>query len=68
VLGRPARIEAVVFDLLYTLVHPEPYPEGGDRIHWLARLTGVDEAALRGEWRRFEPPLEAGQAPVTSWT
>jgi putative hydrolase of the HAD superfamily len=57
------RVEAVVFDLFYTLVHPGTYPGGTGRIGWLARLLGVDPAALAARWDAFEPVLEAGQTP-----
>jgi hypothetical protein len=60
-LGR--RIEAVVFDLFYTLVHPGTYPGGIGRVGWLARLLGVDPTDLKARWDAFEPVLEAGQAP-----
>lgn len=56
------RIEAVVFDLLYTLVHPGPYPGDGDRVAWLSEIIGVDTCALRARWDAFEPTLESGQA------
>lgn len=62
------RVEAVVFDLLYTLVHPGDFPGGGDRTTWLARLLGVDEQALEANWEAFEPVLESGQAPATRAT
>lgn len=52
--------DAVVFDLLYTLVHPGTYPGGVGRMGWLADVTGVDEVALRDRWRVFEPALETG--------
>jgi putative hydrolase of the HAD superfamily len=55
-------IEAVVFDLLYTLVHPGSYPGGADRIDWLAEILGVDRDALVARWAAFEPELEAGRA------
>jgi HAD superfamily hydrolase (TIGR01509 family) len=58
------RIEAVVFDLLYTLVHPGTYPGGVGRMGWLARLLGVDAAELKARWAAFEPVLEAGRAPA----
>lgn len=54
-------VGAVVFDLLYTLVHPGKYPGGTGRIGWLAQILGVEEGALRARWERFEPALEAGQ-------
>jgi putative hydrolase of the HAD superfamily len=57
------RIEAVVFDLFYTLVHPGTYPGGTGRVGWLARLLGVDPSDLKARWADFEPVLEAGQAP-----
>ncbi len=60
------RLEAVVFDLLYTLVHPERYPGGGDRTAWLAGILGVDERALDLRWDAFEEALESGRAPATS--
>jgi putative hydrolase of the HAD superfamily len=62
VLGDRVRVRAVVFDLLYTLVHPGSYPGGGGRLSWLAGILGVDPAALRHRWTAFEPTLEAGQA------
>jgi putative hydrolase of the HAD superfamily len=62
VKGGP-RIEAVVFDLLYTLVHPGTYPGGTGRIGWLAGILGVDPAAVKTRWTAFEPALEAGRVP-----
>jgi putative hydrolase of the HAD superfamily len=59
----PPRIEAVVFDLLYTLVHPGLFPGGTHRIDWLAGMLGVDSAALGTRWATFEPVLEAGRVP-----
>jgi len=56
------RIEAVVFDLFYTLVHPGTYPGGIGRVGWLARLLHVDPSDLKARWAVFEPVLEAGQA------
>jgi putative hydrolase of the HAD superfamily len=58
------RIEAVVFDLLYTLVHPGPYPGGTDRAGWLAATLGIDPSTLEARWASFEPDLEAGRAPA----
>jgi putative hydrolase of the HAD superfamily len=58
------QIEAVVFDLFYTLVHPGTYPGGTGRVGWLARLLGVDPTELKARWAVFEPVLEAGQAPT----
>jgi len=58
------RIEAVVFDLLYTLVHPGTYPGGTGRIGWLAKVLGVDPVVLSARWDAFEPVLEAGRAPA----
>ena len=55
------RVEAVVFDLLYTLVHPGLYPGGIDRIGWLAGMLGIEASALRERWEAFEPVLEAGR-------
>jgi putative hydrolase of the HAD superfamily len=60
------RIEAVVFDLFYTLVHPGTYPGGIGRVGWLARMLGVDPTDLKARWAVFEPVLEAGQAPKHS--
>jgi len=57
-------LEAVVFDLFYTLVHPGEYPGGGGRTSWLARLLGLSERALEGSWATFEPDLESGRAPA----
>ena len=57
------RVEAVVFDLFYTLVHPGTYPGGTGRIGWLARQLGVDPTDLKARWAVFEPVLEAGRAP-----
>jgi putative hydrolase of the HAD superfamily len=73
--GRTAVYDAVVFDLLYTLVHPGIYPGGVGRIGWLANLTGIDEVALRDRWRVFEQELESGavgpgpsgRAPEIEW-
>lgn len=56
------RIEAVVFDLLFTLVHPGTYPGGTGRVGWIADMLGVDPAALRASWTAFEPVLETGRA------
>ena len=56
----PARIEAVVFDLLYTLTHPGTYAGGTGRIGWLAGILGLEEATLRARWNQFEPALESG--------
>ncbi len=58
------QFEAVVFDLLYTLVHPGEFPGGGDRITWLAALLGIDERAVQFRWDAFEPLLESGRAPA----
>lgn len=58
-----SRFEAVVFDLLFTLVHPSPYPGGTGRIGWLADMIGADPTALTARWAAFEPVLESGQAP-----
>ena len=55
------RIEAVIFDLLYTLVHPGSHPGEIDRIAWLAGILGVEASALRERWDAFEPVLEAGR-------
>ena len=60
------RIEAVVFDLFYTLVYPGTYPGGTGRVGWLARMLGVDPSDLKARWAVFEPVLEAGQAPRRS--
>jgi len=60
------RAEAVVFDLLYTLVHPGTYPGGGGRIGWLAHILGVESAALQVRWVEFEPVLESGRARRSS--
>jgi hypothetical protein len=57
-------IEAVVFDLLYTLVHPGSYPSGTDRVGWLAATLGIDPGTLEARWDSFEPELEAGRAPA----
>lgn len=59
------RIQAVVFDLLYTLVHPGTYPGGVGRAAWLAHILGVGEAALRARWEEFEPALEASRVRQT---
>lgn len=61
IMNAAGRIEAVVFDLLYTLVHPQTYPGGTGREGWLAHLLGVEEADLQGRWESFEPSLEAGR-------
>jgi putative hydrolase of the HAD superfamily len=60
------RLEAVVFDLLYTLVHPQEYPGGGDRTTWLAGLLEVEERVLKLRWEAFEETLESGRAPATA--
>lgn len=57
------RVDAVVFDLLFTLVHPGAYPNGTDRAGWLADIIGVDRDAVAQRWAKFESVLEAGQAP-----
>jgi hypothetical protein len=57
------RIEAVVFDMLFTLVHPGTYPGGTDREDWLATKLGIDPTTLEARWAAFEPELEAGRAP-----
>lgn len=57
-------IEAAVFDVLYTLVHPAEYPNGGDRITWLAGLLGIATAEMKAQWAAFEPQLESGRAPA----
>lgn len=57
------RLKAVVFDLLFTLVHPGTYPGGTDRMGWLANILDVDVDALQRRWQIFEPVLEAGKAP-----
>lgn len=59
------RVDAVVFDLLYTLAHPGTYPGGVDRIAWLASLIHVNEAALREGDREFERAVDSGQGPGT---
>ncbi|HEY5272288.1 MAG TPA: HAD family hydrolase [Acidimicrobiales bacterium] len=60
--GVGPRITAVVFDLLYTLVHPGTYPGGCNREGWLADILGVDAAVLDARWAAFEPILESGRA------
>jgi hypothetical protein len=57
-------VEAVVFDLFYTLVHPGEFPEGGSRSVWLGGLLGIDPGQLDSRWNSFEPLLESGQAPA----
>ena len=59
-------IDAVIFDLFYTLVHPGTYPGGTGRVGWLAGMLGVDPTDLEARWAVFEPVLEAGQAPKHS--
>jgi putative hydrolase of the HAD superfamily len=68
------QLHAVVFDLLYTLVHPGEFPGGADRNAWLSEILGVPESALEDEWQTFEPLLESGRAatskglgPELSW-
>jgi putative hydrolase of the HAD superfamily len=65
------RIEAVVFDLFWTLVHPGTYPGGTGRVGWLAEILGIDAAALKARWAAFESVLEAGRAdglaPELGW-
>lgn len=58
-------LEAVVFDLLYTLVHPGEFPGGGDRTAWLANILCVDNRVLESRWDAFETTLESGRAPST---
>lgn len=60
---RPAELKAVVFDLIYTLIHPGEYPGGGGRVAWLARLLGVDARELGTRFDAFDPILDSGQAP-----
>lgn len=56
----------MVFDLLFTLVHPGAYPCGGlDRNGLLAGVLGVDRQVLEARWASFEPALEAGRAPTS---
>ena len=55
-------LEAVVFDLIFTLIHPGEFPGGGDRTTWLAGLLGVAEADLQPLWDEFETDLESGKA------
>lgn len=55
------RVEAVVFDLFYTLVHPGTYPGGTGRVGWLADMLGLDRLSLEARWAAFEPELEAGR-------
>lgn len=62
-VGAPGPVAAVVFDLLFTLVHPGAYPCGLDRNGWLAGVLGVDRQVLEARWATFEPALEAGRAP-----
>jgi putative hydrolase of the HAD superfamily len=52
----------MVFDLLFTLVHPGTYPGGTGRVGWIAGMLGVDVAGLGARWAAFEPVLEAGRA------
>lgn len=59
--GRP--VQAVVFDLLFTLVQPGSYPNRLSKMDWLANLLDVDVDALRTRWQCSEPVLEAGEAP-----
>jgi putative hydrolase of the HAD superfamily len=59
-------VKAVVFDLLYTLVHPGEFPGGGDRTAWLADILCVDERVLESRWDAFETTLESGRAPSTA--
>jgi len=59
-------VDAVVFDLLYTLAIPGTYPGGADRIGWLSGLLGIDERELRLRWEAFEPRLETGSVPSPS--
>jgi putative hydrolase of the HAD superfamily len=54
-LGR--RIEAVVFDLFYTLVHPGTYPGGFGRVGWLARIEADWDLTRRQAL--FDPPPSA---------
>lgn len=59
---RAVPLDAIVFDLLFTLVHPGAYPGGTGRTGWLARTLGVDAADVAARWDAFEPALEAGRA------
>lgn len=56
------KVNAVVFDLLFTLVHPGTYPGGLSPMEWLASLLQVDVDAVKKRWRSFEPLLETGKA------
>lgn len=56
-------VEAAVFDLFFTLVHPGTYPGGTGRLGWLADMLGIDPVALESRWAPFEPELEAGRIP-----
>ncbi|MDQ3577487.1 MAG: HAD-IA family hydrolase [Actinomycetota bacterium] len=67
-MGPQETARAVVFDLLYTLVHPGLYPGGVGRTGWLADLLGVDVESLKRKWAAFEPLLEAGQSPYAPGT
>jgi putative hydrolase of the HAD superfamily len=66
------RVEAVVFDLLYTLVHPGLHPGGVGRTGWIAGILGIDASVLDSRWDDFEPLLESGRAdgeadPEMAW-
>jgi putative hydrolase of the HAD superfamily len=65
-MSRGTRPAAVVFDLLFTLVHPGEFPGGGDRTTWLAGILGVDDRALEVRWDAFEAILESGRAPASA--
>jgi FMN phosphatase YigB (HAD superfamily) len=56
------QVDAVVFDLLFTLVHPGLYPGGSDRVGWLASVLGLNADALEARWAVFELVLESGRA------
>jgi FMN phosphatase YigB (HAD superfamily) len=58
------RIEAVVFDLFFTLVHPGTYPGGSGREDWMAGILGIDAEVVADRWASFWPTLEAGRAPI----
>ncbi|MBM2620219.1 hypothetical protein JIG36_32360 [Actinoplanes sp. LDG1-06] len=58
-------MKAVVFDLLYTLVHPGRYPGGTGRAGWLSGILGIDAEVVRRRGAEFEPWLESGRADRT---
>ncbi|PZS01255.1 MAG: hypothetical protein DLM56_15325 [Pseudonocardiales bacterium] len=54
----------MVFDLLFTLVHPGAYPCGLDRNGWLAGVLRVDRQVLEARWAALSPPSKQVEPPI----